>query len=155
MKHLVLIFTAIFLSSTISTLFAADHCIVRIKDVEIAVGTRKGNQGYGPDRRKADVSLKWKNTSSKTIKSTVFSFGIRRNAGLSSIYEFCTFELKSNKKINNGQTVSQRWNDLWCTVFDWPHLSYRVEKVTITFSDGTGITRNAYDFIKCINERGK
>jgi hypothetical protein len=150
-----LFFFIVFFSLTSSALCAVDHCTVQIKDVEIAVGTRKGNQGYGLDRRKADVTIKWKNNSGKIIKSTLFKFGIRKNAGLLSIREFCTFELKSNKKMKIGQAVSQRWDDLLCSVFDWPHLSYRVDNVEITFSDGSVITHASNEFIECIDERGK
>ena len=150
-----MLFFIVFFCLTSFALCASDHCAVKIKDVQIAVGTRKGNQGYGPDRRKADLTIKWKNTSDKIIKSTSFKFGIRKNAGLSSIHEFCTFELKSNKTIKVGQSASQRWDDLWCYVFDWPHLSYRVDNVVINFPDGSVIAYTAHEFIDCIDKGGE
>ena len=87
------------LSLSLSSPLPASNSSI-IKNVEIAVGTRKGKEGYGPDRRKADVIIKWQNTSGKTIKSTIFNISIRQYSAFLSDIKFCNFELKSDKLIN-------------------------------------------------------
>ncbi len=104
-----------------------------VEDVGIAVGTRKGKEGYGPDRRKADVTIKWQNNTGKTVKATKFIIRIKKYYGLRSVDSYCKFELKSNKIVRDKQSVSQRWNDLWCDVYDWSHLGYIMDNIEITY----------------------
>ncbi|MEN6468556.1 MAG: hypothetical protein ABFD45_06355 [Smithella sp.] len=134
-------------------------CPIIISDVSINVANRKPGQGWGPDRRYANVSMKWKNISGKVIKKISYNFKMPLFDGLrSSPHNYRKHILESNKTVKNGMTSSKTWSylyggDGYKESYDWPRMGYIIEQVYIDFTDGSNISNNWEEFKICIEDK--